>query len=78
MNLGRDGEAIPAFKEAARLKPDYPAALMGLAAAYHRLGNLPEARKGYEAALILDPDLEDAERGLAALQGKRIGCLFIY
>ncbi|MDT8318334.1 MAG: tetratricopeptide repeat protein [bacterium] len=78
MNLGRDDEAIPALEEAIRLKPDYPSARLALASAHHRLGNVSNSRKAYEAALGLDPDLEDAERGLAALQGKKPGCLFLY
>ena len=78
MNLGRDDEAISAFEEVIRLKPDYASAHLGLASAHHRLGNIPSARKTYEAALMLDPDLEDATRGLAAIQGKKIGCLFLY
>ena len=78
MNLGRDGESISAFEEAIRLKPDYPTAHLALASAHHRIGNVMRAKKAYEAALGLDPDLEDAERGLAALQGKKLGCLFLY
>lgn len=78
MNLGRDDEAVPVFEEAIRLKADYPAAHLALASANHRLGEVPHAKKSYEAALRLDPDLEDAARGLAALQGKKLGCLFLY
>lgn len=78
MNLGRDDEAISAFEEAIRLKADYPTAHLALASAHHRLGNVSNSRKAYEAALRLDPYMEDAERGLAALQGEKIGCLFLY
>ena len=78
MNLGRDDEAITAFEEAIRLKADYPAAHLALASANHRLGKVARAKKSYEEAIRLDPDLEDAERGLAALQGKKLGCLFLY
>ena len=78
MHLNRDDEAIPAFEEAIRIKPDYPSAHLALASAHHRLGNISNSRKAYEAALRLDPYMEDAERGLAALQGKKNGCLFLY
>lgn len=78
MNLDRDGEAISAFKEAIRLKPDYASAHLALASAHHRLGNKAEAKTNYEAALKIDPDMEDAARGMAALQNKKIGCLFLY
>lgn len=78
MNRGNDKEALKAFKEAVRLKGDYAPAHIGLASAYHRLGNKGEAMKAYERALALDPESEEAARGLAALSGKKIGCLFIY
>ena len=78
MNRGNDLDAALAFKEACRLKPDYATSWLGLASAYHRTGNTADAKTAYEMALSLDPDLEDAAKGLAALQGKKVGCLFIY
>jgi len=78
MNLNRDEEAVKSFEEAITLKPDYGEAYLALASAHHRLGNKEEAAKAYEAALKLEPQMEAAERGLAALKGKKIGCLFIY
>jgi len=78
MNLDRDGDAVESFREAVRLKADYIPGHMGLASAYHRLGNKPSAMKAYEAVLAVDPESEEAEKGLAALKGKKIGCLFIY
>lgn len=78
MNLDRDREAVKAFQEVLLLKPDYLEGHIALASAYHRLGNKPEAEKAYQAALAIDAGSEEAMKGLAALDGKKIGCLFLY
>ena len=78
MNLDRDRDAVGAFNEVLNLKPDYLAGHIALASAHHRLGNKESALNAYEGALNLDPESEEAMKGLAALKGKKIGCLFIY
>lgn len=78
MNLERDEEALDAFKEASALKPDSADAYYGIASANHRLKNIGPARQAYESALALDPDMEGAQRGLMALESKKVGCLYFY
>jgi tetratricopeptide (TPR) repeat protein len=55
------------LQEAVELKPDLPAALIGLAQAEQKLGERDEARQTYEAYLKLKPDGPDADKVRKAL-----------
>ena len=55
------------MKEALELKPDSPAAFIGLAQAQQKLGKKDAARQNYEAYLKLNPDGPDAEKVKKAL-----------
>jgi tetratricopeptide (TPR) repeat protein len=55
------------LKEALELKPDSPAALIGLAQAQQKLGKRDAARQNYEAYLKLSPDGPDADKVKKAL-----------
>ena len=50
------------LKEATELKPDIPAAYIGLGQAQQKLGKTADARKSYEAYLQINPDSKDAEK----------------
>jgi Flp pilus assembly protein TadD len=54
--LGRDSEAITAFQEAVRLKPDDAAMHSGLGSAYYGLRRYSEAVGAYQEAIRLKPD----------------------
>lgn len=54
-NLGRYEEAIQAYKEAIRLKPDY-AAYNNLANTYYELGRYEEAIRAIQQAIRLEPE----------------------
>jgi hypothetical protein len=58
--LGRYREAIEAFLEALRLKPDYALAFYNLGVAYGEMGRQQEAIEAFRKALRLDPDDADA------------------
>src|SRR5262249_30788897 len=49
-------EAEPAFREALRLKPDYPEAHAFLGSALAKQGKLKEAEEAYREAIRLNPD----------------------
>jgi tetratricopeptide (TPR) repeat protein len=71
--LENNGEAIVCFERALELRPESPAALVGLGDVYARLTKWPEARQNYEKAIQLDPfDLEAHQRmgDLAKLRGE--------
>jgi Tfp pilus assembly protein PilF len=55
------------LKEALEIKPDSPAALIGLAQAQQKLGKSDAARQNYEAYLKLNPDGPDADKVKKAL-----------
>jgi tetratricopeptide (TPR) repeat protein len=59
--------AASRLTEALKIKPDSPAALIGLAQAQQKLGKRDEARQNYEAYLKLKPDGPDAEKVKKAL-----------
>lgn len=50
------------LKEAVELKPDIPAAYIGLGQAQQKLGKSTDARQSYEAYLKLSPDGKDADK----------------
>lgn len=52
-SLGRTDDAIAAYGEALRLKPDFSPALNNRANAYRRLGRLDEAQQDYWSALAV-------------------------
>lgn len=55
------------LKEALQLKPDNPAALIGLAQAQQKLGEHDAARQNYEAYLKIQPEGPDSEKVKKAL-----------
>ena len=63
--LGRLGEAVEAYAEAARLKPDSPSVLLDLGVVHQKLGDLGAAQAAFERALELDPKLSAAMWNLA-------------
>jgi len=66
---GRFQEAIEAYKQAVRIRPDYAEAHLGLGSAYFYSGRYPEAIEAYEQALRIRPDYAEAHDGL--------GCVYI-
>jgi len=50
------------LKEATELKPDIAAGYIGLGQAQQKLGKTAEARKSYEAYLLLSPEGKDADK----------------
>jgi tetratricopeptide (TPR) repeat protein len=58
-------EGIRLFREAARRRPKWASAQQGLGVAYQLAGNSTKARKHFEIALALTPDLTFATLGLA-------------
>ena len=76
--LGRYQEALEAYREALRLKPDFAEAWGELGAAYGKLGRHQDAIAPYREALRLKPDDAEAWGGLAAayaLSGNRSAAL---
>ena len=55
------------LREAVKLKPNSPEALIGLAQAQQKLGKRSNARQSYETYLKLNPDGPDAEKVKKAL-----------
>lgn len=66
-NLGRHVEAVRAFGEAVRLKPDYAAAYTNMGAAFGKLSRWDEAVDAYRAAIQARPQYAPAHynRGVA-------------
>jgi tetratricopeptide (TPR) repeat protein len=65
-HLGRYPEAIPAYREALRLKPDDADAWYNLGLAYSKLGLHKEAIAAYREAVRLKPDYAKAWSNLGA------------
>ena len=64
--IGRTAEAIPAYRRAIRIAPDYPEAHNNLANVYQMAGELEEAVASYRAALRLRPQYAEAHRNLGS------------
>ena len=76
--LGRNREAIGAYGEALRLKPDFALAWYGLGCTYGNMGRYQEAIGAYREALRLKPNFADAWYNLAftyARSGNRSAAL---
>src|SRR5579875_3914858 len=69
VEAGRYAEAVTAYKEALRLKPDDEAAWVNLGFAYDHLGQYDKAVSAEQEAIRLKPDDADAWRGLGAAYG---------
>jgi cytochrome c-type biogenesis protein CcmH/NrfG len=67
--LRRHEEAIEAFRQALRLRPDATHTLLYLAYALKETGNLAEACAAWEAALRLEPDNRAAHAELEQARG---------
>jgi predicted O-linked N-acetylglucosamine transferase (SPINDLY family) len=68
---GRMDDAIIAYREAVRLKPDYPTAHNNLGAALQARGRMEEAVAAYREAVRLQPDYATAWSNLGStLQGQ--------
>jgi len=71
--LGQAGlykEAIEAFKQAIKIKPDYADAHCGLGLAYGNLGMNKEAIEAYKQAIRIKPDYANAYCGLGVVYCK--------
>jgi len=64
-------QAVAAYDEALRYRPEYPEAHNNLGTILRRLGRLEEARRHYGLALRYKPDYPQAQRNLAALVGSQ-------
>ena len=58
--LGQLEEAVEAFRQAVRLRPDDAEGLSSLGLAYAQLGRLPEALKAFQKTAALRPDDPEA------------------
>ncbi len=67
---GRVGEATAAYREALRIRPDYPHAHNNLGAIFAEEGELEEAISHYRAALRIDPAYAEARVNLGAALGR--------
>ena len=68
--LGRYEEAIDAYKQTIRIKPDATEAHNNLGAAYHKLGRYQEAIEAYKQVIRINPDDADAHNNLGIAYGK--------
>jgi len=67
MNDERLEEALAELREARRLDPTFPLAVLRSAETLHRLGRVQEANVAYRETLVLWPDSPDAHFGLGYL-----------
>ncbi|MGD0786301.1 MAG: tetratricopeptide repeat protein, partial [Sedimentisphaerales bacterium] len=63
-DLGRDNEAIAAYEQAIKIKPDLAMAHYNLGLAYGRLGHDNEAIAAYKQAIKIKPDYTEAHDSL--------------
>ena len=67
--LERPAEALPAFRHALALAPDWSGLHSGIGWTLLRLGRRDEARTSFERALETQPGYADAEKGLKLASG---------
>ena len=65
LKLGKDKEAIKAFKESIKLNPNVAEAQYGLGFSNFRLGRFREAVDAFKKAVALDPKMAKAHYGLS-------------
>ena len=63
---GKYQEAVDAYKQAIRIKPDFTAAYYNLGHAYRKLGKNQEALGAFKQAIRIRPDLAIAHENLGA------------
>jgi superkiller protein 3 len=63
--MQKSPEAIKAFKDAIRLKPEMEEAHYGLGLEYFRAGKMEEASKAFKKAVTVNPRMAKAHYGLA-------------
>jgi len=66
-DIGREAEAMDAYKKAVELNPDYPHALHNLGLSYCGLGKLREAAALFKKAIAIDPSYSAAHTNLGNL-----------
>jgi tetratricopeptide (TPR) repeat protein len=71
MEAGRLDEAIEQFKQALRIRLDYPEAILNLGNANRRLGREEEALRLYREAIALAPGFPEAHNNLATIYEAR-------
>lgn len=69
LDKGRNEEAIQAFQEAVRLRPNYTQAFVHLAKALQTQGRLGDAEQAYREVLRRDPNSPEAHNNLGNLLG---------
>jgi tetratricopeptide (TPR) repeat protein len=67
---GRRAEAYEHYREALRIRPDFPHAHYGIGVMYEEDGKPGEAMSEYRAALAANPDFAEAHFNLANLLGR--------
>jgi tetratricopeptide (TPR) repeat protein len=68
--LGRYQDAVEAFKQAIRIKPDYAEAHCNLGVAYGKLGRWQEAIEAFSQAIKIKTDYAEAHYNLGVAYGK--------
>ncbi|MCX5633376.1 MAG: tetratricopeptide repeat protein [Phycisphaerae bacterium] len=68
--LGRYQEAIEAYKQAIRIKPDFAEAYLCLGATYGKLGRYQDEIESYKQAIRIKPDYADAHYNLGVSYGE--------
>ncbi len=68
--LGRPADALRASKQAAKLRPDWPAAFVNIGASSYALGQYKDAVEAYRQAVRLDDNNPDIQYALGLTLGK--------